>query len=140
MQKREYDPVYASIEERIAHAGWFHGTERDWQALPVELQEQVAFAATGCAVAYPTWHGPVDCCHVGCRILRHELPKIAELNSTMRSETANGWWRFISRNTPEGRRKLALLYRHYRKLARQQGEYDLWKLGGTGVAMVGVLG
>ncbi len=138
-------PWELTTEERIRAAGWFPGGEREWEALPIEERERLSFAATGCAVAYPTWPAPVRCAHIDCRVLRGEQPKIAALNHQMRGEAGNGWWRFIGRpdgrggRSPEGRRTLARLYRHYRKIARQRGVYDLWKMGGVEVALVGVL-
>lgn len=133
-----------TIEERIARAGWFKGGEREWQALPMEERERLAFEATGCEVAYCTWEAPVNCCHVTCQIRRGELPQIALLNHELRSQAEN-WWRFIGRESgrgersPQGRKTLAALYRAYRKLAMERKEYDLWKLGGVEIAMVGIL-
>lgn len=134
-----------TIEERIQRAGWFKGGEKEWQALPMKEREDLAFTATGCEVAYCTWQAPVDCVHVCCQIRRGELPKIAELNHTMRHEAESGWWRFIGRESgrgersQQGRKTLAMLYRFYRQRARTTGQYDLWKLGGSEVAMIGIL-
>ena len=143
--KHLYDPYYQkTIEERIADAGWFDGGEKEWQSLPLQEREDLAFTATGCQVAYPTWHKPVDCAHVRCQIRRGELPQIALLNHELQSQAEN-WWRFIGRESGRGQRSkqgritLAKLYRHYRKMAMERKEYDLWKLGGVGIAMVGVM-
>jgi hypothetical protein len=144
VRRAQKQPWELSTEERIERAGWFKGGEREWQALPLKEREDLAFAATGCEVAYPTWPAPVNCCHVTCQIRRGELPKIALLNHELRSQAEN-WWRFIGRESgrgersPQGRKVLARLYRHYRKLARERGEYDLWKLGGVEIAVVGML-
>ena len=143
--KHLYDPYYQkTIEERIADAGWFDGGEKGWQSLPLQERQDLAFTATGCQVAYPTWHKPVDCAHVRCQIRRGELPQIALLNHELQSQAEN-WWRFIGRESGRGQRSkqgritLAKLYRHYRKMAMERKEYDLWKLGGVGIAMVGVM-
>ena len=133
-----------TIEERIIEAGWFPGGEREWQALSMQERADLAFSATGCEVAYPTWKAPVDCVHVTCQIRRGELPKIALLNHELRSQAEN-WWRFIGRESgrgtrsQQGRDTLAKMYRHYRKLAMERKEYDLWNLGGVGIALAGVL-
>jgi len=112
-----------SIAELIVDSGWWLGTEREWQALPMAQREEIAFARTGCAIAYPTWQRPVDCVHTRCRILRGELPKIAETNAVLRCERESGWLRFI-----QDRRDVARIFRAYRKAARQSGQYDPWKL------------
>ena len=110
----------------------------------LQERQDLAFTATGCQVAYPTWHKPVDCVHVRCQIRRGELPQIALLNHELQSQAEN-WWRFIGRESGRGQRSkqgritLAKLYRHYRKMAMERKEYDLWKLGGVGIAMVGVM-
>jgi hypothetical protein len=131
MQKPRHE---MSINELIRDSGWFPGTESDWKALSLGEREDIAFAATGCAVAYATWEKPVNCVHTGCMIRRGELPAIANLNRQMRAEASSGWWRFI-----EDRHKLACIFRKYRKLARERGVYDLWKLGAVDVAMLGIL-
>lgn len=112
-----------TINEMIADSGWFKGTEKDWKQLPLAEREELAFAATGCMVAYATWEAPVNCSHIGCRIRRGELPKIALTNSTLRGEYSNGWLRFI-----EDRAKVARIFRAIRKAARETGIYDPWKL------------
>jgi hypothetical protein len=66
-----------TLDERIEHAGWFPGSDADWRALPIEQRDELAFKATGCAVAYATWEAPVDCMHVTCQIRRGEKPQIA---------------------------------------------------------------
>jgi hypothetical protein len=115
-------------------SNWWKGTEASWERIPYDDRKELAFAATGCEVAWPRWQAPVACLHTDCRIRRGEILPIAKLNGTMRYETSNGWWRFI-----EDRTQLARMYRHYRREARRTGEYDLWKLGGAGVALLGVM-
>jgi hypothetical protein len=119
-----------TIAERIQLAGWWKGTEREWQALTMPEREAIAFAATGCRVAYPTWEAPVDCCHVECRIARGEQPKIALTNAVLRGEAESGWLRFTKQ---EDRKRLAKIFRAYRKAARETGVYDPWKIGWQGM-------
>jgi hypothetical protein len=120
-----------SIAELIQDSGWWLDTEAAWQKLPLAEREAIAFARTGCAVAYPTWQRPVDCVHLECRILRGELPKIALTNAILRGERESGWLRFS-----EDRKQIAKLFRAYRKAARQTGIYDPWKLPGGWQGMV----
>jgi hypothetical protein len=54
------DDETRSIDAMIAHAGWFPGSERDWQALSRDVRESMSFASTGCLFAYPTWPPPVE--------------------------------------------------------------------------------
>ena len=122
------------INEMIRDSGWYDGTESTWDKLPMEERKNLAFASTGCEVAYPTWQKPVNCVHTCCQVRRGEIPAIAALNRQMRAETQSGWWRFI-----EDRNQIAKMYRAYRKLARDRKIYDLWKLGGVDVALIGVL-
>jgi hypothetical protein len=129
-----------SIDELIADAGWFKGDERDWKALPLAERENLAFAATGCAVAYATWPSPVNCVHPWCRVRRGEIKPISILNSQMQYEALTGWWRDISQNTQSGRKKLAAIYRAYRKAAIERKVYDIWKLGGAQTALIGMMG
>lgn len=112
-----------SLDEMIRDSGWFQGTAEDWQELPADEREKMAFDATGCAVAFATWAAPVNCVHLRCRILRGELPKIAETNAILRMERADGWLRFM-----EDRSEIARIFRYYRKAARATGIYDPWKL------------
>src|SRR5258708_32364112 len=91
---------------------------------------KIAFERTGCRVAYPTWQRPVDCCHIECRIARHELPKIALTNAVLRGESHSGWLRFLR---TENRPRLAAIFRAYRKAARETGVYDPWKIGWQGM-------
>lgn len=115
-----------TIAELIVDSGWWLGTEKDWQALPLAKREEIAFTRTGCAVAYPTWQRPVDCVHTHCQILRYELPKIALTNRILRSEAESGWLRFLKQ---ENRKQLAAIFRAYRKAARESGEYNPWRIG-----------
>lgn len=115
-------------------SNWWSGTEREWECMALSEREPIAFACTGCLYAWPRWEAPVNCVHTKCRIARGEIKPISMLNNIMRHEASNGWWRFI-----EDRNQLARMYRHYRREARRTGEYNLWKLGGSGVALLGVM-
>lgn len=114
-----------SIAELIVDSGWWLQSEKEWQALPMPEREDIAFIRTGCRVAYPTWERPVDCVHLECRIRRGELPKIALTNAVLRGEKQSGWLRFN-----EDRKQVAKIFREFRKLARQTGQYDPWKIPG----------
>jgi hypothetical protein len=125
-----------TTDDRIRQAGWFPGTERDWQALSHDQRQDLAFAGCGCEVAYPTWEGPVDCVHAGCQVRRGEIPSIAVTNRILRYEMASGWLRFGLESTA-GRRDLARLIRAIRRRAIATGVYDPWKLEGGWQGMVG---
>lgn len=112
---------------------WFKGTETEWREKPVEIQKKIAFKVTGCEVAYPTWPAPVECLHIGCRILRGELPKIALTNSILRAEKSN-WLRFCSRE------QQAKIFRWYRKEAKKLKQYDPWKISWAGLVYSGIAG
>ncbi len=84
-----------STAEMIVDSGWWTEGEPAWLALPLAERERVALERTRCKFAYPTWERPVNCVHLKCRIARGELPKIAETNCVLRSETQSGWLRFI---------------------------------------------
>jgi len=119
---------------RQAHwSTWYQGTEREWQSLPMTEREHLAFEATGCAIAYPTWEAPVDCVHTGCQVLRGELPKIALVNTVLRAERNNGWLRDCSRDY------CAKLFRHVRGEARRTGVYDAWELAWAPIVYGGVM-
>jgi len=122
-----------TIAELIRDSGWWLDTEAAWQALPMEQREEIAFARTGCAVAYPTWQRPVDCAHTRCQILRGELPKIALTNRILRAEAETGWLRFV-----EDRKQLAAIFRAYRKAARETGVYDPWQVAWQGMVLPAV--
>lgn len=128
-----------TIDERIHANGWFAGTEHDWQKLPREQRENMAFKATGCMVAFPTWQAPVNCVHACCVVKRGEKLSISLINGQLRYEKESGWLRFISSRTPQGRKQLASLFRGYRKLAREQHVYDIWKLGALGIVHAGIM-
>lgn len=115
-----------TTNDRIREAGWFHGTETDWRDLSHEERQGIAFNALGCAEAYPTWTGPVNCVHVTCQIRRGELPAIAETNRTLRNERDYGYLRFLG-DAPEDRKALARVYRAVRAIAMQTGVFDPWK-------------
>jgi hypothetical protein len=123
-----------TAKKQISISNWWRGTEQEWERIPYEQRRQLAFTRTGCLEAWPRWHAPVKCLHTGCRIERGEIKPISLLNNMMKAEASRGWWRFI-----ENRKMLAQMYRHYRAEARRTGEYDLWKLGGSGVALLGVV-
>ena len=67
--------------------------------------------------------------HIECKIRRGELPRIAETNSWLRAESFSGWLRF-HRESAEGRRKLAVIFRGVRQVCREKGIYNPWKLEG----------
>jgi hypothetical protein len=124
-----------TTDERIRDAGWFKGSERQWQALTHEQRQDLAFAGCGCEAAYATWEGPVDCVHPGCQIRRGEKPKIHLTNCILKGEMYNGWLRF-DKETTEGRLHLARLIRGIRRNAVKTGIYDPWKMEGGWQAMV----
>jgi hypothetical protein len=113
-----------SVAVKAAWSTWFAGSEQDWLSLSQKEKEDIAFAATGCEAAYPTWEPPVDCVHIRCRIRRGELPKIALTNAVLRAEAESGWLHRASRE-----RKYQV-FRTIRKLAMETGIYDPWKLPG----------
>lgn len=127
-----------TINELIADAGWFKGDEAMWQSLPLKEREELAFAATGCEVAYATWPAPVECVHTRCQIRRGELPKIALTNGILRGEMSSGWLRF-HRDSAQGRSRLAKICRGYRRAARATGVYDPWKLDWSLMVSAGVM-
>jgi hypothetical protein len=126
------------IEERIREAGWWKEPEAAWRALPLAERERIAFGATGCLIAYPTWPAPVDCAHPGCQVKRGELPRIALMNLVLRHEARTGWWRDF-RTTSAGRQRLARMFRAYRRKARETGIYDPWKISWEGIVFPAVL-
>jgi hypothetical protein len=87
-------------------------------------------------------------------VRRGEKQPIHVLNGQMRGEAEYNWWRFIphQRGQTEGRRKLAMLFRHYRMQATERAKelaakgsfdprevYDIWKLNAMGVVYSGVM-
>lgn len=133
-RKTETHWDFMTVTEKIKIAGWYKGTEKTWQKLTMEQREKLAFVSVACAVAYPTWTPPIECVHTKCRILRGELPAIAELNAQLRGEKTN-YWRFIAR---DNRDQLARLFKAYRSAARATGIYDMWKLGGVSIVFQGL--
>lgn len=128
-----------TIQERIDRAGWFQGTMEKWQALPREEKQRIAFAATGCQVASPSWQMPVECSHITCVIARGDKPPIALVNSQLRGEKTN-WLRFILQEQGAvGRRKVAAIFRHCRAQARETGVMDIWKNGWQAIVFPAVL-
>lgn len=127
----------SELDRAIRAAGWWDGTSEEFRRLDSGDRAQLAFVATGCAVAWCTWAPPVDCVHTKCRILRGELPRIAETNGILRAEMDSGWLRFRT-GTRDGRAALAKLCRATRKAARLTGEYDPWKLCYSGIVGVGL--
>ncbi len=123
------------LNAAIRKAGWFDGDQAEWDALPYAAKLDMAFAATGCEVAYPTWAKPVNCWHTTCQIRRGELPAIVETNRVLRNEMENGWLRF-HKDSQTGRDRLARLCMAIRKEAGKQGIYNPWKLAGGWQAMV----
>ena len=119
--------AYMTLNEMIQDAGWFPGSEKDWQALSREERSGLSFAATGCLTAYPTWKD-VHCVHVDCRVKRGEVKPICITNHYLIAEKYN-WLRFIL-DTPEGRSKVARIFRNARCKARETAEYNPWNGGG----------
>ena len=134
--KRTKQDWELTIEERIERAGWFHGSERDWQSLPLAERDRLAFAATGCAVAYCTWQAPVNGCHIGCRVMRGEIPAICQMNHALLAEKGN-WLRGLT-ESKAGRKRLAAMFRAFRKQARATGVYDPWKIGWQAIVYGGL--
>jgi len=124
-----------TMNDRIRAAGWFPGTESDWFALDEGDKQQLALIGCGCACAFPTWAGPVDCVHTGCQVARGELPRIAALNVGLRAEAESGWWRDLSRE------KLAVLFRAYRRAYHESGRLvtSHWRLSWQGVVFNGIV-
>jgi hypothetical protein len=121
-----------TINEMIVESGWFHGTERDWQALSREEQAKLSFQATGCTIAFPTWEAPVDCSHPCCKVARGEQPPMYLVNGTLKDEMHNNWLRFEYR-TPKGsneRNHLARLCILVRNKCRELQVWDPWKIPG----------
>ncbi len=100
---------------------WYPGSKREWDAMPLDTRDRLAFEATGCLLAYPTWQAPADCFHVRCRIARGELPPIAQVNAVLRHEVSAGWLRVNTRNDN------ARICRAVRAQCRATGVYDAWK-------------
>jgi len=124
------------VNEMIKKAGWFNGTISDWRNMPDGLQKEIAFRATGCQVAFPTWPAPVKCLHPQCRLRRGEIRPIRITNSTLRFEAQFGYLRLMER------KKRAAVMRWIRRQARKTGIYDPWKMPGGWQAIVygGLLG
>ena len=125
-----------TTDQRIERAGWFKGSERDWQALSHEERQDIAFAGCGCEAAYATWEGPVNCVHIGCQIRRGEKAPLIMTNRTLKAEMCNGWLRF-GKETRAGRIRLARLISAIRSKAQETGMYDPWQLPGGWQGMVG---
>lgn len=100
---------------------WYAGTEAQWQALSSEERERLAFEATQCEVAYPTWEAPVDCLHSGCRYRRGEVTRADLVNGALRGEREYGWLRFCSRE------RAAQVYRTVRAECRRLNTTDIWQ-------------
>jgi hypothetical protein len=124
-----------TTNERIRRAGWFDGTERQWQELTTEQREEIAFKGCGCLSAYPTWETPVNCVHPRCQIRRGEKPAIYLTNCILRSEMERGWLRF-HKDSKDGRKHLAQLVRSIRRKAIETGIYDPWEIPGGWQSMV----
>ncbi len=119
-----------SINEMIKDAGWFPGTQDDWDSLPYAEMRERAFSATGCLLAYPTWKGTVDCLHVDCRIRRGELSPIEKTSSILEAERHNGWLRFLPEDAYRAIKERFLCR------ALEMGIYDPWEIPGGWQVMV----
>ncbi len=114
----------------MKESNWWKGTQNEWCDLLLQERERIAFEKTGCDAAWPLWHAPVKCLHVGCRIKRGELPPIAETEAVLNGERENGWLRFMSEERYQQLRDAMLKY------AEKTGIYDPWKQPGGWQAMV----
>lgn len=136
MPKRKKHWHEMTTEERIREAGWFKGTEKQWQALSMPEREEIAFKGCGCLVAYPTWTGPVECVHPKCQIRRGEKQPITLTNGILKYEMESGWLRF-AKETTEGRQRLGKICRAVRKHAMKTGVYNPWDMPGGWQIIVG---
>ena len=118
-----------NLDAMIAQAGWYHGTQSTWARLETQKQKDLAYTATGCEIAYPTWPAPVDCVHITCQIRRGEKPPLALTYAVLRSEIESGWLRFHT-NNPTGRAMLARLCLAIRAQAAATHIYDPWHMPG----------
>lgn len=121
------------LNDRIKANGWFDGTMTDWERTPD--REEIAFKATGCLIAFPTWEAPVNCVHVDCMVRREELPPIAITNRVLLAEYGNYFRHALQ--SKAGRAHLARLFLAIRNRARETGIYDPWKLPGGWQGIVG---
>ena len=117
----------AEFRDPILEAGWWTGGFKEWWAMPREKREEVASHFTGCLFALPTWLPPVDCIHIKCRVRRGEVPPICIVNHALKAEKTN-WLRW-SMESPEGRKHVATIFRHVRKVARETQTWDAWAIG-----------
>jgi hypothetical protein len=109
-------------DELIQRGGWWKGTKREWQELTYQERQDIAFAATGCEVAYPSWEAPVECSHILCQIRRGEKPKIAFTEAVLNSERESGWLRFMPEKKFQRLRKAVL------QAAEATGIYNPWEI------------
>jgi len=107
--------------KRAHWSTWYTGTETAWRELSIGAREDIAFHATGCVAAYPTWTLPVDCLHGPCRVRRREIHPMILVNGTLKYEAQSGWLRFASRE------RKARVFRAVRTFCRERGIYDAWK-------------
>ena len=104
---------------------------KQWRALSSKKRENIAFKATGCEVAFPSWEPPVDCVHIGCMIRRGEKKPIDLTKAVLDGERAGGWLRFLSDE------EYGKLYKAFLKLAKKTKVYDPWKIPGGWRVIVG---
>jgi hypothetical protein len=109
------------------YSTWFPGSRAEWERIPFETREEMAFTGTGCLLAWPTWDAPTNCLHIKCRVRRGEVPPICETNSTLLAELHSGWLRF-DMDDPGARLRKAKLCRIVRRLARETKNYDAWSI------------
>lgn len=120
-----------TINEMIKKAGWFKGTDEDWRRLSLNEQAELAFAATGCLIAYATWTGPVDCRHLDCQLRRGEIAPLDKTRALLSAERHGGWLKDMAEDAYQRLVEAAC------RAAEACGEYDPWKIPGGWQAMVG---
>lgn len=123
MANRDHD-----WQDMIDKAGWWHGTCTAFYA--ESTHQDIAFEATGCEVAAPTWTPPIDCLHTECRIRRGELPPIALTEAVLDSER-HAWLRWLPEAEYQKLRAAMI------QVAEATGVYNPWDIPGGWRAIVG---
>lgn len=112
---------------------WFDGTDEQWFALDSTERETLAFNATGCEVAYPTWgrNSMTGCCHPSCMVRRGEKPESYITECVIDGERFNGWLRFMSEEDFVALRTSLLA------VCAERGIVNPWQIPGGWRVMVG---